>query len=147
MNITIIKFFSMFVILFIFLFIIYFFTYRKHFINELFVKENFSLGAIQNVPHNIANKTLQYSQSNLAKAEDLKQNAIQNKNAMDKLNTDREYYVGSEINKINNNNDALIQYKQNINRVNRALYNIRYGDPTSDIPIERLGTLDTTLAL
>lgn len=137
----------MFVILFIFLFIIYFFTYRKHFINELFVKENFSLGAIQNVPHNIANKTLQYSQSNLAKAEDLKQNAIQNKNAMDKLNTDREYYVGSEINKINNNNDALIQYKQNINRVNRALYNIRYGDPTSDIPIERLGTLDTTLAL
>ena len=147
MNITIIKFFSMFVILFIFLFIIYFFTYRKHFINELFVKENFSLGAIQNVPHNIANKTLQYSQSNLAKAEDLKQNAIQNKNAMDKLNTDREYYVGTEINKINNNNDALIQYKQNINRVNRALYNIRYGDPTSDIPIERLGTLDTTLAL
>jgi len=147
MNITIIKFFSMFVILFIFLFIIYFFTYRKHFINELFVKENFSLGAIQNVPHNIANKTLQYSQSNLAKAEDLKQNAIQNKNAMEKLNTNREYYVGSEINKINNNNDALIQYKQNINRVNRALYNIRYGDPTSDIPIERLGTLDTTLAL
>tara|TARA_Y100000992_G_scaffold100149_1_gene64923 strand:- start:3118 stop:3561 length:444 start_codon:yes stop_codon:yes gene_type:complete len=147
MNITIIKFFSMFVILFIFLFIIYFFTYRKHFINELFVKENFSLGAIQNVPHNIANKTLQYSQSNLAKAEDLKQNAIQNKNAMDKLNTDREYYVGSEINKINNNNDALILYRQNINRVNRALYNIRYGDPTSDIPIERLGTLDTTLAL
>ena len=147
MNITIIKFFSMFVILFIFLFIIYFFTYRKHFINELFVKENFSLGAIQNVPHNIANKTLQYSQSNLAKAEDLKQNAIQNKNAMEKLNTDREYYVGTEINKINNNNDALIQYKQNINRVNRALYNIRYGDPTSDIPIERLGTLDTTLAL
>ena len=137
----------MFVILFIFLFIIYFFTYRKHFINELFVKENFSLGAIQNVPHNIANKTLQYSQSNLAKAEDLKQNAIQNKNAMEKLNTDREYYVGTEINKINNNNDALIQYKQNINRVNRALYNIRYGDPTSDIPIERLGTLDTTLAL
>ena len=137
----------MFVILFIFLFIIYFFTYRKHFINELFVKENFSLGAIQNVPHNIANKTLQYSQSNLAKAEDLKQNAIQNKNAMEKLNTNREYYVGSEINKINNNNDALIQYKQNINRVNRALYNIRYGDPTSDIPIERLGTLDTTLAL
>ena len=147
MNITIIKFFSMFVILFIFLFIIYFFTYRKHFINELFVKENFSLGAIQNVPHIIANKTLQYSQSNLAKAEDLKQNAIQNKNAMEKLNTDREYYVGTEINKINNNNDALIQYKQNINRVNRALYNIRYGDPTSDIPIERLGTLDTTLAL
>jgi len=147
MNITIIKFFSMFVILFIFLFIIYFFTYRKHFINELFVKENFSLGAIQNVPHNIANKTLQYSQSNLAKAEDLKQNAIQNKNAMEKLNTDREYYVGSEINKINNNNDALILYRQNINRVNRALYNIRYGDPTSDIPIERLGTLDTTLAL
>ena len=137
----------MFVILFIFLFIIYFFTYRKHFINELFVKENFSLGAIQNVPHNIANKTLQYSQSNLAKAEDLKQNAIQNKNAMEKLNTDREYYVGSEINKINNNNDALILYRQNINRVNRALYNIRYGDPTSDIPIERLGTLDTTLAL
>ena len=115
--------------------------------NELFVKENFSLGAIQNVPHNIANKTLEYSVRNLAKAEDLKQNAIQNKNAMEKLNTDREYYVGSEINKINNNNDALIQYKQNINRVNRELYNIRYGDPTSDIPIERLGTLDTTLAL
>ena len=113
MNITIIKFFSMFVILFIFLFIIYFFTYRKHFMNELFVKENFSLGAIQNVPHNIANKTLEYSVRNLAKAEDLKQNAIQNKNAMEKLNTDREYYVGSEINKINNNNDALIQYKQN----------------------------------
>lgn len=147
MNITIVKFFSMFIILFIFLFIIYFFTYRKHFMNELFVKENFSLGAIHNVPPDIANKTLRYSQSHLAKAEDLKQNAIQNKNAMEKLNTDRENYVESEINNINNNNQALKDYKQNINRVNKALYNIRYGDPTSDIPIERLGTLDTTLAL
>lgn len=147
MNIAIIKFFSIFIILFIFLLIIYSFTYRKHFMNELFVKENFSLAGIQNVPNNIAYKTLEYSQSHLAKAEDLKQNAIQNKNAMDKLNKDREDYIESEINNINNNNNALISYKQNINKVNKALYNIRYGDPTSDIPINRLGTLDTTLAL